>query len=102
MEEEPLNQDDIEAERIESFHTAEKEGRQIKSLSDAYLETLALYRKICNGLINFDVLLFHGSVIDVDGKGYLFAAASGTGKSTHAALWRTVLPPAGPFGQDDQ
>lgn len=63
--------------------------------TDAYLETLALYRKICDGLINFDVLLFHGSVIDVDGKGYLFAARSGTGKSTHAALWRKVLPPQG-------
>ena len=30
----------------------------------------------------------HGSVIAVDGVGYLFTAKSGTGKSTHARLWR--------------
>ena len=63
--------------------------------SDAYLETLALYRKICDALIWYDVVLFHGSLIDVDGSGYLFTGSSGTGKSTHAAIWRQVLPPLG-------
>lgn len=56
-----------------------------------YLESLALYRKICERLIREDVILFHGSALEMDGRGYLFTAPSGTGKSTHAALWRQVF-----------
>ncbi len=56
----------------------------------AYLESLALYRKICERLIGQDILLFHGSALAFEGRAYLFAAPSGTGKSTHAALWRQV------------
>ena len=41
--------------------------------------------------MDYDILLYHGSVIAVDGEGYLFTAKSGTGKSTHTALWRRVL-----------
>lgn len=61
--------------------------------SPAYLETLALYRKIAEGLLDYDVLLLHGSAIAVDGEVYIFIAPSGTGKSTHTALWRTLLKP---------
>lgn len=32
-------------------------------------------------------LLMHASVVMVKGKGYLFLGKSGTGKSTHSALW---------------
>ena len=39
----------------------------------------------------YDTILFHGSVIAVDGEGYLFTAKSGTGKSTHARLWRETF-----------
>jgi hypothetical protein len=39
----------------------------------------------------FDTILFHGSCVAVDGQGYLFTAKSGTGKSTHARLWREYL-----------
>jgi hypothetical protein len=56
--------------------------------SDAYLETLAVYRKLAPALSQHDVLLFHASAVAVDGAGYLFTAVSGTGKSTHIALWR--------------
>lgn len=55
---------------------------------DGYLETLAVYRKICEYLIKKDILLFHCSALALDGKAYLFTAPSGTGKSTHARLWR--------------
>lgn len=55
--------------------------------SDAYLETLAAYRKISEMLLSQNILLFHGSAIAVDGVGYLFTAPSGTGKSTHTRLW---------------
>ncbi len=69
-----------------SSEDTEKEGR-----SRDYLESLALYRKICTILIEKDIVLFHCSSLSVDGKAYLFTAPSGTGKSTHAALWRKVL-----------
>ncbi len=60
-----------------------------------YLETLALYRKISEGLAAYGVFLMHGSAIAVDGEVYIFVAPSGTGKSTHSALWRKYLVPHG-------
>ncbi len=57
----------------------------------AILESAALYRKICHAALDYDVFLFHGSAIALDGVGYLFSAPSGTGKSTHTALWRQVF-----------
>jgi len=54
----------------------------------AYLETLAVYRKIAEALIPEDILLFHSSALSYRGHGLLLAAPSGTGKSTHARLWR--------------
>lgn len=37
-------------------------------------------------------LLFHASVVACDNKAYLFLAKSGTGKSTHSALWLKHVP----------
>lgn len=56
--------------------------------SNNYLETLALHRKVSEELTKYHTVLFHGSAIAVDGEVYLFTAPSGTGKSTHARLWR--------------
>lgn len=56
----------------------------------AYLESLAFYRKIAEYLIDDDCILFHASVLTFDGKAYAFTAKSGTGKSTHTALWKKV------------
>ncbi len=55
-----------------------------------YLETLAIYRKICELLWTENTYLFHCSAMEIDGKAFLLAAPSGTGKSTHARLWRQV------------
>lgn len=54
----------------------------------SYLEFLAIYRKICKALLREDILLFHCSALSIDGNAYLFTGPSGTGKSTHARLWR--------------
>lgn len=35
----------------------------------------------------YDTLLVHASVVENDGKGYMFLGKSGTGKSTHTRLW---------------
>ncbi len=48
------------------------------------------------------MLLFHGSVVAVDGVGYLFTAKSGTGKSTHTRLWRERFGPRAVMVNDDK
>lgn len=58
------------------------------SFSDAYCESVCIYRKICLELVKYDAFLFHSAVIEVDGAGYAFSAKSGTGKSTHIGLWK--------------
>lgn len=82
---------DITFEREKSAKEDLLEGIPVRQFSDEYLETLAVYRKICAKLLERETLLFHGSAIAVDGVAYLFTAKSGTGKSTHTALWRQVF-----------
>ena len=66
------------------------------------METLAVYRKIADKMIDYDTILFHGSVIAVDGIGYLFTAKSGTGKSTHTRLWRELFGERAVMVNDDK
>lgn len=86
-----ISYDDIEYERERSAKEDIKEGRTVRNWSDGYLEELAVYRKIAEKMPEYDTFLFHGSVIAVDGQGYLFTAKSGTGKSTHTKLWRELF-----------
>lgn len=79
-----IDLDDIALERKRSAKAGE-------DISDAYLETLVLQRKLSQALMECDTLLFHGSVIALDGEGFLFTAKSGTGKSTHTRIWREVF-----------
>ena len=58
-------QSDIDFEREKSAREDIKEGIPIRHFFDAYLETLAVYRKIADRLLSCDTLLFHGSVIAV-------------------------------------
>ena len=61
------------------------------AFSSAYCESLALYRKICTRMPSYDAFLFHAAVISYAGRGFAFAARSGTGKSTHIAQWMRAL-----------
>jgi len=83
-----IQQRDIEFEREKSKLEDIKEGIPVRKFPDEYLETLAVYRKIADILVEYGVLLFHGSVVSVDNEGFLFTAKSGTGKSTHTRFWR--------------
>ena len=38
-----------------------------------------------------DTLLFHSSVVNLNGKAYMFLGPSGTGKSTHTGLWQKYV-----------
>lgn len=80
--------EDIEFERMKSAREDEVEGIPQRHFPSDYLETLAIYRKIVEKMLDYNAFLFHGSAISVDGEGYLFTAKSGTGKSTHARRWR--------------
>lgn len=103
-----ITQRDIVAERDRSEKQEQVGGRKgpgrswFGYYSDAYLETLALYRKIADQMIAYNTLLFHGSVIAVDGEAYLFTAKSGTGKSTHTKLWRKYFGNRAVMVNDDK
>jgi hypothetical protein len=97
-----VTQADIDFEREKSKHEDIKQGVPVRIFNDDYLETLAVYRKICDIMPRYDTLLFHGSVIAVDGAGYLFTAKSGTGKSTHTRLWRELFGDRAVMVNDDK
>ena len=80
--------EDYALERSKLCRTGNLTPETASRVPDWYLESLAVHRKIARALLPYGVLLFHGSCIAVDGKGYLFTAKSGTGKSTHTRLWR--------------
>ena len=97
-----LTPSDIEYERAQSLRVDEKEGNPPRRFSDPYLEAIALQRKVSEALLERDVLLFHGSVVSVDGVAYLFTAKSGTGKSTHTRLWRELFGERAVMVNDDK
>lgn len=74
-----VNDDEILAEKSEEY-----------SNTMGYLETLAVYRKICERLADDNIILVHSSVLMANGQAVMFLAPSGTGKSTHSRLWRKV------------
>ncbi len=74
-----VSDDEILAEKSEEY-----------SSTMGYLETLAVYRKICERLVDDNIILVHSSVLMVDGQAVMFLAPSGTGKSTHSRLWCQV------------
>ena len=93
---------DIDFEREKSAREDLYEGREVIDYQSDYLETLAIYRKIVEKMLDYDTFLFHGSAISVDGEGYLFTAKSGTGKSTHTSLWKKVFRHHFQYVNDDK
>ena len=74
-----VTDEEIKAEDVEGIYPPE------------YLESLAVYRKIAQNTVKYNVFLLHGVIMDVEGEGVAFLAKSGTGKSTHAMLWKRLL-----------
>lgn len=57
--------------------------------SPASSESTLILTKLCNTVLkHYDGFFFHSSSLMLDGEAYVFSAPSGTGKSTHTALWR--------------
>ena len=83
--------EDLEDARVRLVRSAELEGLDVQSYSDAFLENNAIHSLLAEELAKRGALLMHGSALCMDGEAYIFIAPSGTGKSTHARLWREVF-----------
>lgn len=93
---------DIAYEREKTAKEYAYEGKRAPNYSEGVLEETAVYRKIAEQMPLYDTFVFHGSVIAVDGAGYLFTAKSGTGKSTHTRLWREYFGDKAVMINDDK
>ena len=75
--------------RVEESEILSEMAMVEHEVTDSYAEAICVYRKICQHLPQkFQAFLMHCAVIEYEGRGYAFAARSGTGKSTHIALWQ--------------
>ena len=83
-----IQQEHIDYERARAEKYAEKEGIQRSDFPPTYLEALAVHRALAEQLPDYDRMMMHGSALALDGQAVIFTAKSGTGKSTHARLWR--------------
>lgn len=83
---------DIKIKFSESF--LEKQAKENPALTFAETEYMWTGYEFCRKLLKYDGFVLHASAVAYNGKAYLFSAPSGTGKSTHTALWEKV------FGSD--
>ena len=74
--------------------TPEEIAEEMKpgGFTEGYCECLCMYRHICEIMPSYNVFLFHACILEADGYAYAFTARSGTGKSTHCALWLKNFP----------
>ena len=66
-------------------------GEPIKPYDEAYVENQSIQNVLTKSLLDYNVLLMHGSALCMDGEGYIFTAHSGVGKSTHSRFWREAF-----------
>lgn len=85
-----ITPEDIEGERRRLL-SKKNPGEALEASTPEALERLQLCRRIAEVLPKYDRVLFHGSSLAVDGRGVLFTAKSGTGKSTHTRFWRETF-----------
>lgn len=59
-------------------------------MPEGLCEAIAILRVICDHIISRGGFFLHCSCLRANSAGIIFTAPSGTGKSTHASLWRRV------------
>ena len=97
-----VTREHIAFEQADLLAEAHRDGFKPRVFTDPFLERAAIQRAFAEFLIDFDILLFHGSAVAVDGEGYLFTAHSGTGKSTHTRLWMQAFGDRAVMINDDK
>ena len=97
-----ITRDDLRYEQHMADEEAMEEGFRFRVFTDPFLDRAAIQRKLADFLLPKGVIMLHGSAIAVDGKGYLFTAKSGTGKSTHTRLWREAFGDRAVMINDDK
>lgn len=71
---------------------AKEKELSVEEVPEPYYEITAILRSICyTVLYEHNGFFLHCSCLEYDGGAYIFTAKSGTGKSTHARLWRQVF-----------
>ncbi len=64
----------------------------VEKVPEHYYELTAVLRTICSKILSdYNGFFLHCSCLEYEGKAVVFTAKSGTGKSTHARLWRELL-----------
>ena len=107
-EEEPdfalkVTSEDLAFEQEQLYLEALEEGLRPRVFTDPFLDRAAIHRGMAEQLFERNTLMVHGSLVAVDGIGYLFTAAKcGTGKSTHTRLWREVFGNRAVMVNDDK
>ena len=94
--------EDLDFEQQAAREEAIQEGFRFRNFPDPYLDRTSIQRKIAEALFDRNILVLHGSVVAVDGQGYLFTARSGTGKSTHTRFWRETFGARAVIVNDDK
>lgn len=78
---------DIKVKVTEEDVQREINHNRMLNCGEAYLETIAVYRKIVEQATYFNVFLMHGATVAVENASFMFTAPSGTGKTTHIKTW---------------
>ncbi|MDO4845913.1 MAG: hypothetical protein Q3977_04785 [Oscillospiraceae bacterium] len=82
---------DLERTQADFDRTADLNGGRRCIYPPDILERYAIHSLLAERLLDCSVLLMHGTALCIDGSAVLFLAPGGTGKSTHAALWRKAF-----------
>ncbi|MCC8097388.1 MAG: hypothetical protein LIO44_02275 [Eubacterium sp.] len=82
-------------EPVFSVYVEDERMAEAKELNpeswDELIEARFVYRAAASKLPYYGRVILHGACISYKGKGYLFTAVSGTGKSTHIGLWKKYI-----------
>ena len=98
-----VTQEHLDFEQNALLEEALQEGLRPRTFTGPFLDRAAIQRQVAEALLDADTLMIHGSLIAVDGRGYLFTAAKcGTGKSTHTRFWRELFGSRAVMINDDK